>query len=246
MNKHEYALLMGLSMMFGLIGGVAACCLVMGNYAVAGIITAVGDTEALPQTQFPRDKRLRLERLELVDKTGKTRAALALNEKDKPGLMFFDKKGSLSLSLRLTEEGNPALMMQGRDGSKIALVTGENNKSYLVFESKKGKTQARLMVDQRANSSLYLYDKDAKSNVGLCAFAKGKPGVALSNRRGRVCALFRLSPTDAPYLSLLDKNYKTRAVLGEITADLGMGFSTPSPSSLVLFDEQEKPVWRAP
>lgn len=57
------------------------------------------------------------EEFRIVDKEGKVRATLRLNEKGAPGLALFDDEGRLRAVLQVLEDGSPHLLFLDENGN---------------------------------------------------------------------------------------------------------------------------------
>jgi len=123
------------------------------------------------------------------------------------------------------------------------VIVGEN---FRLVDAE-GKTRASLGVDPSGTAYLSIFDKDQKNAVKICAFAGGKPGVALLSRHGKARCVLRLGPDDSPILAFNDENGKTRVLMGKVDPKQG---NLPLParpaSSLLLLDKNEKVIWQAP
>jgi len=110
-----------------------------------------------------------------------------------------------------------------------------------------GTVRATLGLQSHASPSLILYDEKGKLRAMLRLSEKGKPELDFLDEKGALRALLRLTPSDNPVVVLQDNKGKARAILGSISpGDAEGDLPTRPVSSLVLLDEKEKPIWRAP
>ena len=158
---------------------------------------------------------------QLVDGAGKLRADLGVVG-DNVGLWLFDKAGNGRAELRLA-------------GDKVGL----------TFYDKAERVRAGLrMVGD--DVSLGLLDKAGKLRAGL-AVVGDDVGLALADKAGNGRAELRVAG-DKVGLGLLDKAGNTRAELGNTGLKDTRTGSTEhrAASSLVLYSEKGKVLWKAP
>ena len=102
-------------------------------------VVVPGSVRAAAGKQVPVAKVLRAERFEVVDSSGKVRAALETLPDGSPGLTLRDKDGQMRAGLLLSN-GSPGLSLWGKDG----------------------KGGAMLAVRADGSPELALYDKDGR------------------------------------------------------------------------------------
>ncbi len=147
-----------------------------------------------PQEDFARV--IAAEEFQLVDKEGRMRAVLALDD-DQPGLFLFDKEESLRASFCLDEEGEP----------------------YLDMLDKGEITRLVLWVNE-GESNLTLCDKEGMFRVQFYASVDDEGhGVALIDRAGRPCAFLEVGEDDEGSLEFFDKEERRRACLVSVDDD---------------------------
>ena len=158
MDKRQYMLTVALAVVAGLVGGVVSSWLFMGAPVV---------TQKTPQVA----EVVGAERFEVVDKDGKLRAALWLDNGE-PNLVLADKTGKIRAKLSLAD-GKPALWLADKNGKPRAGLSLLNEEPTLVLADKTGKTRAVLGyteieaiptggTEKRPVSSLVLSDKEGK------------------------------------------------------------------------------------
>lgn len=111
-----------------------------------------------------------------------------------------------------------------------------------------GKERATMRVSPDGSPSLGLVDKDGKKRVALLLGADGLPNLWLWDKNGKERAGLELLADGLPRLALRDEKERRRAVLGHTELEhtrTGTVEQQPA-SSLVLFDKDEKVLWRAP
>ncbi|HYA02743.1 MAG TPA: hypothetical protein VEI04_06480 [Syntrophobacteria bacterium] len=120
----------------------------------------------------------------------------------------------------------------------------------IVLFDKAGKFRAVLGLATGEDSPvLSLGDAEGRHRATLALRVNGEPYFALLDKEGKVRMSFTLDRERGPRIALLDNNELTRAALGavDLTKVTAMGaIEAQQPVSLVLFDRDEKPIWRAP
>ena len=136
------------------------------------------------------------EEFQLVDKEGRMRAVLAL-EDDQPGLYLFDKEESLRASFCLDEGGEP----------------------YLDMLDKGEITRLVLWVNE-GESNLTLCDKEGMFRVQIYSSGDEEGhGAALLDRAGRPCAFLDVGEDDEGSLDFFDKEERRRACIVSVDDD---------------------------
>jgi hypothetical protein len=138
-----------------------------------------------PQEDFARV--IKAEEFQLVDKEGRMRAVLAL-EDDQPGLFLFDKEESLRASFCLDEGGEPCLdMLDKGDVTRVVLWVngGESNLT---------------LCDKEGVFRLQIYASDDDEGHGM----------ALLDRAGRPCAFLEVGEDDEGSLEFFDEKERRR------------------------------------
>jgi hypothetical protein len=109
MSSKPYALLVGVALVAGLLGGVGASWMFTSRLVFAA-------PEPLPPTV------LEAERFDVIDRAGKRRAALAGAANGAVGLTLYDKAGRARAILGLLSDGTPQLGFIDRAGKPRALL----------------------------------------------------------------------------------------------------------------------------
>jgi len=189
---------------------------------VLGFVLGLGPTSAKPPDE------VRAKRFILVGQDGKDRAILGSSLDGWPFLSLFGEEGLAKLDL---EGGWPRLGMLGKKGESIGLSAGPD------FAHVRLSGTGEVVIGAGgplAPSTIHPPDLAGFLDLG---------GPVLSSR---ILLTTRLK--GSPALSLYDVGGKERATLGRtnlvITA-AGAKEERPA-SSLVLFDEDGKVIWRAP
>ena len=130
------------------------------------------------------------EEFQLVDKEGRMRAVLAL-EDDQPGLYLFDKEESLRASFCLDERGEPYLdMLDKGDVTRVVLWVNEGE-SNLTLCDKEGRFRVQIFVP----------DDDEG------------PGVAVMDEVGRPCLVLGIGDDREGSLEFFDKAERRQPIL---------------------------------
>ncbi len=96
MDRKQYVLIVALSVVTGLVGGVVAGRLFMGAPVFAQKMPLVTEV-------------IRAEKFKVVDKNGKPRAAIGLGDGEQPLLVFGDENEKVRLGIALKADGQPGL-----------------------------------------------------------------------------------------------------------------------------------------
>ena len=120
----------------------------------------------------------------------------------------------------------------------------------LILFDKGGKFRAVLSLATGEDSPvLSLGDGEGNHRATLALKVNGEPYLALLDKGGKVRISLTVDKEKGPRVALLDRNEQTRAALGtvDLTKVTGTGaIEAQQPVSLVLFDKDEKPIWKAP
>jgi len=125
-------------------------------------VVVPGSVRAAAGKQVPVAKVLRAERFEVVDSSGKVRAALETLPDGSPGLTLRDKDGQMRAWLSLLPDGSPGLTLRDKDGQMRAGLLLSNGSPGLSLWGKDGKGGAMLAVRADGSPELALYDKDGR------------------------------------------------------------------------------------
>jgi len=120
----------------------------------------------------------------------------------------------------------------------------------LILFDKGGKFRAVLSLATGEDTPvLSLGDGEGRHRATMALRVNGEPYLALLDKDGKVRISLTVDKDKGPRVALLDPNEQTRAALGavDLTRVTGTGaIQAQQPVSLVLFDKDEKPIWRAP
>lgn len=137
------------------------------NALLLGTLLLAGDAAlryGRAQQEPGPPKVLTAQEFRLVDKDGKTRAALAVKADGSPGLLLYDGDGKVRAALRVRSDGSAALSLHDPDGSNRAALDTQSNGS----------------------ASLTLTNKSGKGGVGLAVLPDGKAGISVTDKEGKV------------------------------------------------------------
>lgn len=154
--------------------------------------------DAHDASQGEAERVIAAEQYQLVDKEGRIRAVLTM-EDDQPGLFLFDEEEGLRASFCLDEGGEPYLDMLD-----------------------KGEITRVLLWVQEGESSLNLCDKEGMFRVQ--SYASGDEeghGVALIDKAGRLCAMLDIGEDDEGSLEFFDERERRRSSVTLVEDDDG-------------------------
>jgi len=224
MNRKQFAVMVVLVVGSGLAGGALTNMLVAARPVMAGEMDLGAQKKQLPPDLTRPRKFIRTEGVELTDRKGTVRARFGLAPDGAPALVFYDAQRGVSLTIGLNSSGNPDVSLQGKLGARVALNVSSDGNPVMVLKDKKGRT---------------------RSILGL--MADGSPGLVLSDKSGKMRVIIRLGPDGSPVVALQDEKEKARAILGSISPEFTESPLPKRPiSSLVLFDQNEKVIWKTP
>lgn len=113
------------------------------------------DSEVKPLSE------VRTSRLVLVDKAGKSRAVLEVNEEDAVVLRLFDGTGRPRIAMTANKDMS-SLYLYNKDGVFTSALLSNDGVAGLVLADDKDRLRAGLAVDKKNGSSLHLFDKNEK------------------------------------------------------------------------------------
>ncbi len=172
MNRKQFSAVVVLALVAGLVGGVVSSWFLVGLPAFAQKAPQVAEV-------------IRAERFEVVDKDGKTRAALSMLE-GKPGLVLRDRNGRAGAELGLTDHGWPRLFLTDKNRKvRVGLTLGNTGEPHLVLRDRNGKTRTELSLRDTGASVLELADKNGKLRAALSLRDTGAPRLLLNDKNGK-------------------------------------------------------------
>ena len=147
MNKKQCGLLLVLSLLAGLVGGILSSQFFLGTPALAE--KKVGPQNVITAEEF-----------RLVDKEGKTLSTWGMYAGG-PGIVLFNKNGQFRAVFSLTspDEG-PVLTFADNKGNHRAIVgLGAERQPYVTLRDQTGKERISLSLDDDGDPYLALYDQ---------------------------------------------------------------------------------------
>ncbi len=154
MNRKQYVLIVALSVVAGLVGGVVSSWFFVGTPVFAQKTPQVAEV-------------IRAKRFEVVDKKGQPRAALSVTEAGEPSLRLRDKKGQIRATLYLPDTGGPSFSLGDKNGQlRAGLFLTDNGEPFLRLGDKNGQPRAALFSDTEG-PSLQLQDKNGRIRAVL-------------------------------------------------------------------------------
>jgi hypothetical protein len=127
--------------------------------ALLGIAVLLG-AKAGKKPAIPEE--LRAQRVVLVDKANKGRAALEMVSDNQPGLVLLDDAGRPRLTLSLTQYGEPTLSFADAGGTRRIVLGLDLYGTVLRFTDDSGNLRAALAVPSEGEPELELVGKDDK------------------------------------------------------------------------------------
>lgn len=202
----------------------------------------------------------------LYDPQGKPRATLWVDQQGDPVIGLADKNGKGRMGIRLAD-GVPLLTLRDEDAKARAMITMIGGQPWLVFNDEDGRRRVTLRTTSeggglevlggkqdslaglwvhRGEPNLAIVNQDTRAKA-ILAFVRGEPTLALFNKKEHIAAELSVLSGE-PSLTLFDQDQKLRAVLGSIPLEsTRTGIAQKRPvSSLVLFDEDGRVIWKVP
>jgi hypothetical protein len=154
----------------------------------AGIASLIVATAIIAMAQAPGKKTIEANEFVLRDESGKARARLSLEMKDRPTLTFYTNQNLIAASLA---GGDEPFLVLNRAGSIETVQLGAN----------------------RAFFGMGLYEKEIRAGISV---QKGVPGFELYNEQGKPQVSLELS--DGPIIIMNDPSFKASLNIGIIPA----------------------------
>ncbi|MFH2218178.1 MAG: hypothetical protein ABII68_00780 [Pseudomonadota bacterium] len=221
MNRKQYALIVLIALIGGIIGGTASTQIVIGKYAFA-------------QNNISSQKVVKARGFEVIDKDGKILATLKRNKNGFPGLWLYNLNGKMLAELT-TDPWKDTGQFRKPIGTHLWLINADNYDNYSItldtdtmnfgISLKHGDASAGL-----DDQNIFLADKH---NGGM-QFNVYSNTLSLKGKK--------------PNIILKDENDNVRAILGstELKYTKSGTVEMRSPASAVLFGEDGKVIWSAP
>ena len=155
MDRKIYSLILLLSLIGGLAGGILAS-----HFFVTAPVLAAKTVEA--------QKIVAAEEFRLVDKEGKVLSTLGMYAGG-PGIVLFSKTGQFRAVFSLTspEEG-PVLTFADKGGIHRATIgLGAKRQPYLALRDEAGKERLSLSLNDKGDPYLALYDQEENERAVL-------------------------------------------------------------------------------
>ena len=172
LTRRQYAGLVAVVGVTGLLGGGLSSLLVSGRSAQAQEVEKVADL--ITAREF-----------RLVDKDGKRRARLAVSADGALRLLLFDGNTTARAGLMVLPDGSPNLLLRDKDGTvRTGLaVSGTDGMAVFAMFEKGGKKCASLQCGYGGQPALELRPRDGKGLVSL-SLPDGKPYLWLCDKNG--------------------------------------------------------------
>ncbi len=122
---------------------------------------------------------------ELVDKNGKKRASLTLDQDARPMMRFLDGDGNVRGVMRMDKDGNASLNFYDKD-DKWLLWLGENNTGtgLGLAPPTDEKNRINVYVTKDEKGLIECLDKEGVRRATLTTAADGSPSLTLTDDKG--------------------------------------------------------------
>ncbi len=131
----QYAVVLTLAVVAGLVGGVASSWLFLRAPMFAHKTPQVAEV-------------IRAKQFVVVDQDGNMRAELSLNADGKPGMALYDENEKYRVTLGLNKDGEPGLRLYDKDGkTSVMLSLNKDEEPSLWLADKSGKRRAGIGLD---------------------------------------------------------------------------------------------------
>jgi hypothetical protein len=131
-------------------------------------------------------KVVRAESFELVDGEGRARGGLAVRRDGGVELKLVDKGGKIRSEIRLDEKGHPILRLWGKDETCVGLGILSDERPYFTLYDKDGKPRVGLRIVSDGNAGLVLCDKNRTIRVAVNLQDDLGPNLRLIDQEERV------------------------------------------------------------
>jgi len=191
----------------------------------------------------PKSRIVEAEKFVLRDAKQRVRARLETDENSSPALHLYDKESNRRVSLYLTEDGEPVMSLRnarGKPQAELGL-----NADVARFSLRSPKVNGGVTVEVGTEGSgLLMYGPDGL-RVGLTD-GHVKPFELDFEPDGKPIAV-RDWGLEGPALMLFDpQRYSTKIGVTSLLMPDSGETRTTSAASMIMFDKDNKLLWRAP
>lgn len=145
--------------------------------------------------------------LALLDRGGRTRIRLYVNEQDTAGLEVSDAEGRTGAYLLTFKDGPTKILFVHPNGGSASLRLGPNGSPSLSLHDAEGNYRAGLMLERDGRPTLYLSDQK-KLRAVLSVSKEGVARLTLGDKTGRYGAVLSVRANGTPSLTLYDTENK--------------------------------------
>ena len=178
-------------------------------FRLISLLALILFSSVLLMAQSRQDGPLTAGRFELVDRTGKIRAALGMTASG-PALLLVDEKGATRVSLNTTETGS-SLKLYDAFGEIEggAFEVDASSRQFRLYD-KPGKIRAGLLVGSDG-PALLLADAGGKPRISLDV--EEEPGLSIIGSTGNIGLALSVDGKNNPEVLLYDSSAKLRTEL---------------------------------
>lgn len=244
MAKRQFALLVAVTIISGLIGGAVSGRIFMAKSAIA-------------ETAQGHEKLLIAEELQLVDREGKTYAVMGkrsiLGSDVSPnmtGLWIYDKNDRARFGLMVSDDTDAPMLVfyDDKDQNCIALEASGGSYPQMYF-SYRDKDVLRFGVKADGSPYLMFYD-DIGAISAIFGIEDGESHITLLGGSLRIYGEDTADPLKMKggFIKIMDAKGIMRSALGSVETEVTTTgeIRKRSLSSLVLFDKDGKVMWQTP
>ncbi len=207
--------------------------------AILGLAVFVGATGSKEKIQA---QTVEARNFVLRDADGQAVGTLGLEkEHGWPVLALTNANGETGVVLSATDaEHGSFLRLSDEEGRDRVVLSVPNSIGLILLKDEENKPQAVL-----GERLLSLYDENGTQRMKI--ETAGNPVLRLMDEASETRVLLDSSFDGSPAIRFFDNGGKTRLVLGRarFATDVG-GLSVLPVSSMVLLNEDERPIWQAP
>ena len=129
------------------------------------VASGVAEAQQKPSAELEVEPlpEVKTSRLVLVDKAGKSRAVLEVNENDAVVLRLFDETGRARLALTANKDMSSLYLFDGSGDYDYTTALLSSKVGAGLFLDHKERLRVGISVDEKDGSSLRLYNKNGKS-----------------------------------------------------------------------------------
>ncbi|MEE8169672.1 MAG: hypothetical protein V3T70_03915 [Phycisphaerae bacterium] len=203
-------------------------------------LSLIGEARAQPDVVVERHEAFEAREFRLVDRKGRVRGRLAMNDKELPELILADPNGKFRLVLAIKEDGHPRIQLRDRDGlkSRAALSMLSDGRPFLSFYDSQGRTRVALGLGAGEAPGFVFTHTDKHARAGISITPDGTARLTFGDDDGGTRLGLGVYPDGSTRLEMYPPRNETPA------ASITVG-SDGSPA-MSLNDLAGKPRWQVP